>query len=424
MNLFNRRVLTLIAAVSLIVMCVPPEDQGAETVTDNSTLDSLRNVRCPRLMSSAAEYYRNQDWQATVRIYGELVDLGCDESHPQFSPPEEIYLYWAIAYEYLAKYDSSEYVLLKGLQKLPDNIDLRKRLAYSYKKQGEREKQIVEYERLMDMAPDDASILTELADLYSKDERYDDQIYVLRKLVALEPDNEIAQGELAVAYEKSGRDPLEFIRERFVKNPENVSYGIDYAERLLNAERPEEAIEVIKQVISVDNTSRLAYRKLADTYRSIDALEDASRAYEELFKLDPRDFRVAIQISDINIELQDFGKALRWAEKAIQVSKSNGESLGQKGKVFYKAFQNCRGTSLTDDDRIVASLANKYFAEAESNNYQRYASSRQWLVDNEVLFTKANWFMLDPKVKRQGYLMPTGDCYRWVTEKLDKEANW
>ncbi|MFQ6614390.1 MAG: tetratricopeptide repeat protein, partial [Fidelibacterota bacterium] len=88
-------------------------------------------------MSSAAEYYRNQDWQATVRIYGELVDLGCDESHPQFSPPEEIYLYWAIAYEYLAKYDSSEYVLLKGLQKLPDNIDLRKRLAYSYKKQGE-----------------------------------------------------------------------------------------------------------------------------------------------------------------------------------------------------------------------------------------------------------------------------------------------
>ena len=50
--------------------------------------------------------------------------------------PEEVYQYYAIAFEYLGKFDSSEYVLLKGLQLLPDNINLRKRLAYSYKKQG------------------------------------------------------------------------------------------------------------------------------------------------------------------------------------------------------------------------------------------------------------------------------------------------
>ncbi len=242
--------------------------------------------------------------------------------------------------------------------------------------------------------------------------------------MALEPDNEIAQGELAVAYEKSGKDPLAFIRERFIKNPDNVSYGLDYAERLINADRPEEAIDVLKQVITVDNTSRLAYRKLADTYSRIDALEDASKTYEELFKLDPRDYRVAIQISDLNIELKNFSKALRWADKAIQVSKSSGEALAQKGKVYYKAFQNCRGTTLTDNDRILASLAYQYFEQAEANNYMRYSSSRKWLTENDVLFTKANWFMLDPKVKRQGYITPSGDCYNWVNEKLNKQATW
>ena len=36
----------------------------------------------------------------------------------------------------MGKFDSAEFVLLDGLQKLPENIELRKRLAYSYKKQG------------------------------------------------------------------------------------------------------------------------------------------------------------------------------------------------------------------------------------------------------------------------------------------------
>ncbi len=418
------RLMSIFLGVTLLVMCVPPEDQGAETPKENSTLDSLRNVRCPRLMSSAAEYYRNQDWPATVRIYKQVVDLGCDESHPEYAPPEDIYLYYAIAYEYQGKYDSSEFVLLKGLQKLPDNLDLRKRLAYSYKKQNEVEKEIVEYERMAQMAPEDKSVLTDLADLYSDAERYKDQIEVLRRLIKLEPANEIFQNKLAIAYEKSGQDPLEFKKERYEKNPGNVSFGMDYAESLNQADRSEEAIDVLKNVISTDNSSSLAYRTLAETYKRVDNLDDASNAYEEVFKLDPRDYTVAIQISDLNIELRNFDKALRWAEKAIQVSGSKGESIGQKGKVYYKAFQTLRGPSITDDDRIVASLADIYFKQAEEKGYNGFGSSKEWLSENEVLFTKANWFMLDPKVKNRGYVLPQGEQYGWVTEKLNKQPSW
>ena len=123
--------LILLAAIFLtIMMCVPPADTGATAAQDKKRLDSLRNVRCPRLMSSAAEYYRNRDWKQTVKIYEEITTLDCDEWNPNFAPPQEIYQYYAIAYEQMGKFDSSEFVLLDGLQKLPNNVELRKRLIF------------------------------------------------------------------------------------------------------------------------------------------------------------------------------------------------------------------------------------------------------------------------------------------------------
>ena len=139
-------------------MCMPPADSGKDPAANKKRLDSLRNLRCPRLMSSAAEYYRNRDWKQTVKIYKEITTLDCDEWNPVYAPPQEIYQYYAIAYEQMGKFDSAEYVLLDGLQKLPENIELRKRLAYSYKKQGKFSNEIIEYERLVDMDPKNIGI--------------------------------------------------------------------------------------------------------------------------------------------------------------------------------------------------------------------------------------------------------------------------
>ena len=50
------------------MMCTPPSNTGADALADKQKLDSLRNLRCPRLMSSAAEYYRNRDWKQTVKM--------------------------------------------------------------------------------------------------------------------------------------------------------------------------------------------------------------------------------------------------------------------------------------------------------------------------------------------------------------------
>ena len=401
-------------------MCVPPEDgQADEDAAYDAYLDSLREIRCPRLLSSAAEYYKNRDWHATINVYREIVDLGCDRDDP-----EEVYQYYAIAFEYLGLYDSSEFVLVKGLQQLSNNVQLRKRLVYAYSKQGKTDLQIAELNRLSELIPDDLEIKMDLAELYGAQGLYNDQIDFLEQILDKDPTNEKAQSEIALVYEQTGKDPLDVYRERFRTNNDNVSYGLDLAERLISKDKPLEAVEVLKKVIRIDNTSKLAYRKMGQAYFSADQLDEASNAYEELFILNPRDIHMALKICDINIANQKYAKALRWADKAISIDKNNGESYGRKGNVYYKSFQDCRSAAISLNDRIVATLAQNNFIKADDLGYRRFNNSNSWLQENEVLFSKAQWFMLNDDVKNQGYVTPSGECYDWVDEKLKKDSKW
>ena len=418
--------LTFLSAVMLtIMMCVPPADTGATTAQDKKRLDSLRNVRCPRLMSSAAEYYRNRDWKQTVKIYEEITALDCDEWNPNFAPPQEIYQYYAIAYEQMGKFDSSEFVLLDGLQKLPDNVELRKRLAYSYKRQGKNDQEIIEYERLVEMTPEDLTVMNELSKLYKENNRYDDQIFVLEKILSIDEGNEIAQSELAMAFENSGKDPLDVYRKRYENNPNNLSYGIDYADRLSQVDQHENAIPVLQKLIEQDPSSKLAYRKLAEASKATDDLEKAAKAYEELFKIDPRDIRVAISISDVYLENDDYRLALKWADKASSLDDKTGDGLGQKGKVYYYGWDNFRQNPFTNDDRLIAKLAYDYFVKAEKKGYKGFSKSA-WLKENEkdILYGKAQWFTAEDKVKRSRSISATTSDYNWVTESLKAEDGW
>ena len=411
----------------ILFMCVPPErETGSNLAKEKARLDSLRNKRCPRLMSSAAEYYRNRDWKQTVKIYSEITSLDCDEWNPTFAPPQEIYQYYAIAYEQMGKFDSSEFVLLDGLQKLPDNIELRKRLAYSYKRQGKLDKEIIEYERLADLSPEDINILNSLSKLYKDHNRYEDQILILEIILKLDGNNEIAQSELALAFENSGRDPLDVYRKRYEDNLDNLSYGLDYSERLMQADFHQDAVIILKSVIKKDPTSKIAYRKLAESCIKIDDLAEAAIAYNELFKIDPRDERISIELSNIFIEIADYDKALKWADKSIDINSENGDSYAQKAKVYYYGWDNFRKNPFSTDDRIVAKLAYNYFILAENKGYRGIFNKKAWLDENskDVMYGKAQWFMAEDKVKRTRKIKPVSADYLWITEALIPEESW
>ena len=426
MSLLRFKYLIIVNFIFIVTMCVPlQEKSSSDFAKEKAKLDSLRDVRCPRLMSSAAEYYRNRDWKQTIRIYSEITDLDCDEWNVVYAPPEEIYQYYSFAYTQIGRFDSAEFVLLDGLQKIPQNIQLRKQLAYAYKRQGKTDNEIIEYERLVDIAPDDITILNDLAKIYKDQSNYDDQIIILKKILKLDDKNDIIQSELAIAYENSGRNPLEVYEKRYMDNPDNISYGLDYSERLIKADRIGEAKDILKRIISKEPTSKLAYQKLGKVCWDSDDLDNAASAYETLFKVDPRDGKVAIDISDIYIDSENFGKALRWADKAINLIDNSGKGYGQKGKVYYRGWEIFKQNPLSVDDRIVAKLAYTNFVKAEKLNYLGFNRSK-YLKENakDILYGKAQWFMAEDKVKRSGIIRTTTSNYDWVTDKLSPEKGW
>ncbi len=422
MNKNILRLVLIIAGFALFSMCVPPEgDTDAAALAEEKRLDSLRQIRCPRLLSSAAEYYKNRDWESTTRVYNEIVELGCDRDQE-----EEVYLYYAIAFEFMSKYDSSEYVLLKGLQKLEDNIPLRKRLAYAYKKQGKPLKEMIEYEKIVDIDSTDTASMFELSNLYKKEEQYTDQISILRRLLDIDPDNTEADSELGLALANAGEDPLDYKIRRAADFPDNVSIKIELSRLLIDAGRPGDAIKYIEDGIDLEPASRPLHRLLGEAYFDANRLDKASDAYVELFNLYPQDDQLAITISEINVLNDNFGKAMRWANRAISIDGNNGDAHGQKGNVFFKSFSNCRSTSITNDDRVVTSLAMKYFKKANELGSRKFNGSKRWIEDNEkdVLFRRQEWFMMTPAQQNKGYILPASECYEWIEEKLEKDSSW
>ena len=413
----------LVLATLVLSMCVPSGPSSTDSAED-ARRDSLRNVRCPRLMSSAAEYYHARDWEATVKVYSEVVELGCDEWDTTYAPPEEIYQYYAIAYENMDKFDSSEYVLIKGTEKIPNNIDLRIRLAYAYERQGKTEQELVEYERILDeIDADNVRVMEKLADLYRREGRYEEQIRILQKLVGLDPTNEAAIADLTTAFERTGKDPLELYLEKYNNNPTTTN-GIQYADALMQNDRISEAIDILKTVTRKESNNKIAWRKLGDAYVLNEDWRNASDALEKVFSLDARDYVTAIRVCEVNSELENFGKAASWADKAIKASNSAGDALAAKGDVYYKAFHSCRTPEVSRDDRVVARLAYKYYTQAESKGYRNAIGSKNWLRDNEVLFTKSDWFMVDASQKSAGYLTANSSCYSWVSERMYKDSSW
>ena len=84
----------LFAVLIFVTMCAPPAPDVSADAAEEARLDSIRQVRCPRVFSSAAEFYKNRDWENTVKVYGDLTALRCDRDDPK-----EVYLYYDIDYE-------------------------------------------------------------------------------------------------------------------------------------------------------------------------------------------------------------------------------------------------------------------------------------------------------------------------------------
>ncbi len=404
-----------IATLSTAVqMCTPPPPVEEEPVISEEEL-RRRELECQRTLSSAWEYYRNREFESSIRNYLQMVELGCAQDYA-----ESVYLYFGRAYIELGKLDSAAWAFRQGLRYLPEDEDLLELVAYVLGRLGDTENQIYYYERLIDVDTSNTEAYRTLTDLYRKTERWRDLVIYLRAWGEIDPGNTQIQSELIDALARSGEDPLTFIRQRWEGNPSNVQYGMEYAERLLDDRDYTMAYRVIETLIQNNPTARAPYERLANAALDNGDIDRAISTLLSLFELDRTNAQTAIDLSQAYLRKGDYAQALRWADTAYQVAPNKGEALYYRAEVYYTAADDCVSTTESGvaafNDKLVFQMAYEDYQEAVDLGYRRARTRADFLQEN-LIPTRGDWFLQEASLT---VFRPEGECYSWITRTVNR----
>ncbi len=394
--------------ILFLICCVPPEDMEDTSLTQEER--EARNKECDIYLSFATTNYQNRDFVGAVENYSEVINMGCGKRNAM-----QIYQWMGRAYIELNKLDSASYIFKQGLKYTPSDLSLLEVTAWNEGKMGNTENQIYYYEKMLEFDDTNLSIYKLLSDIYREEERYDDQLEVLNRWLSLDKTNKIAIGEKKAAYIALGKDVSDVDRQRWEKDPSNIQYGLEYVGSLINNDKTDEALDILLELKSYDRYNKKILEKIGSIYLDNSQNDLALDIYSDLYKID-KNYKTAIEISKILIDQEDYIKALEWAEKAVEKTGENGESLFQRAEVYFSIADDCSGESLNFNDKIVYEIAYEDYSKAINKGFYRAKVRRDFLKENNIT-SKGDWFMLGDEKSAK----PEGKCYNWINRKVTRK---
>ncbi len=406
--------LGIAAAIIMLPMCVPPSAGEEETALTEEEL-KRRERECLIALSNAWEYYKNREFESSVKNYHKLVDLGCGEENAQ-----DVYLYFGRAYIELGSLDSAIWAFKQGLRYLPEDKNLLENIAYALGRQGNVDEQIYYYERYLEVDPTNVEVFATITDLLRQAERYDDLVLTLQLWLEVEPDNPRVQSDIIAAYEKAGKDPLTYMRQRCDDNPDNVQWCIDYAAALVDNLEYAKAYIVLERVIQRTPTAHGAYELLANAALDEGDIDRAISALARRYELDRTDEKPALELSRTFLRKREYSRALEWAESALRVTTNGGEALYIRAEVYYTTADDCvsgRENGVPKfSDKLVFQMAYEDYRSAVDKGYRR-ARTRADFLEKNLIPNKGDWFLQPANLR---VFKPEGDCYSWIKRTVKR----
>lgn len=415
--------LTSLMAIAVLVSvgCQPPgmtpeeraayEDSLAQARRD-SLLEANR-AKCEFKLSNGYEYYKQRNWQKAIDNYEDVRDLGCGKAMA-----ENLYLYLGNAYREIDNKDSAIAVYHQGVNYLPDNIYLHQNLAYMYKVTRKKQQELKQREAIVRLDSSNVEYLMDLADLYFDLNMFDQQIDVLKRILAIEPDNSVAQTSLVTAMKKAGRDPIDVLRERWQNNPNNSSYGVEYGEELFKRGNFKDAKEVFKKVTAIDPENLRAWTQLGKSYENLNQPANAIDAYQGILKVNPGRKDVIADISSLYLKMNDYKKAMEWANKCINTGSKNGMGYATRGAVYENLASNCSGGKPDFNDKLVYQMAYEDYQQAVDMGYGKVTARIKYLEN--FIPSKGDWFFHSDAGNQ---IAPDKECYNWLDRTIKRPAD-
>ena len=399
-----------IGSIIILFSCIPPEDNAPSA--DIGVYGDLEDCDpCELILNFASTNYQNSDWRSAVNNYTQLLKCNCGNLDP-----ENTFKYMAYSYQQLGSLDSAAYIFDQGLKYTPDDIELLKMAGENAGKFGRIEDQIYYFDKILSIEENNLEVLELLSDVYRKQKMYEEQIEIIDIWLKYDRSNKEANSEKKAAFEALGKDITDVDKERWESEPSNIQYGIDYLTALKYAGDNEMIIDVSNELLIYDRFNRQVLKDLAEAYQNIYQEDEALDVYHTLMKVDPTNYKTALVISEILISKEQFKDALIWAEKAINITGSKGETYYQRAEVYFSVAESCSGDPVQFWDKIVYEISWKDYQTAVNKGFKQAKARRDFLEENYIT-TSADWFM---RPEGETEVKPQGDCYSWIDKTVQR----
>jgi tetratricopeptide (TPR) repeat protein len=418
-------VLMIASLVLGLVNCVPPAlDSGepaSEPVAEKPMID---RDKCDLYLSFAYSYYQNQNWKSAIDNYKKMSSYGCDEEYAQ-----DVFSYWGRAYQQLASenpvyLDSALFVYMTGEKYLPNDIFIKKNIAYIYHMQGKTDLEIREYEKMVEIAPEDLELYQTLVKLYIGAQRWDDVVDATNEILKIFPNEEQALNDRILAYQKMGKDIITIQKEQWEKNPTNVRYGLEYAAALKQQRDFDKALDVFQKVAQLDAKNLEAWNNIADIYfNQKNNYAEALKAYEHILKnISQKDLIVLQQAARCCQILNDFPTALTYAEKALAIAPTSPLAFKIRADLYFAAADHFSTTrQMNFEDKLVYKLAyDDYLKVIELGDAS--VKSRVDHLKEYLIPTREEWFFnrYDASGTARSSYRPLNPEYKWITAEPER----
>lgn len=392
--------------------CVPPESpEPGDNLLSAEELEE-RNQECDLFLSFAHTNFSNREYNDAVANFNEVISLGCSERNA-----EDIFPWIGRSYIEQGKNDSASILFKKGMKYLNDDSDFLGVYAWNEGKLNKTESQIFLLEKQLALDESNVKVLEKLSEIYRESENYKEQLNILSIWLRAEPENQKAIGEKKAAYNALGMDESTIDRERWEQNPENIQYGLEYANSLLDQGMEEDMVIVLKELLTYDRTEKRVLKLLGETYISLSRDNEALDIFKALYNINKTDHSVILEITKLYTALDEHKNAYNWVEKAIDISGGKGETYFERAEVLFALAENCSGEALTFEDKIVYELSYNDYVKAVQKGFHRAKARRDFVGDNNIT-KSSDWFMR-PDSERE--FTPKSDCYNWVNRSIKRK---
>ena len=390
--------------------CVPPADESPSA--DVSTYKNLEDCEpCELLLNFASTNYQNSDWQSAINNYTQLLQCNCGHIDPK-----NTFKYMAYSYQQLGFIDSAAYIFDQGLKYTPNDTELLKMAGENAGKYGKIDNQIYYFDKILIIEQNNPIVLELLSNVYRGQGMYSEQTDILDIWLTYDPSNKKAIAEKKAAYEALGKDISDVDKERWESEPSNIQYGIDYLTALKNFGDNEKIIVVSNELLIYERFNREVLQSLAVAYQNIYREDDALRTYQTLITVDPMNYKIALDISEILTTKEKYKEALIWADKAISISVNKGEAYYQRAEVYFAVAESCSSDPIQFWDKIVYEISWEDYQTAFNKGYKQAKARRNFLEENYIT-TSADWFM---RPEGEMDVKPQGDCYSWINKTVQR----